>query len=232
MCAYRAASARAACEDDQNRADRALDVAVAGEPLAALGDPTVLGGGAHEPTPTPYWILDDLLGGLSFERTDHLLDVGCGAGRVLAYAAATQLPCRVTGVELDGRRRGRGVATGSRSSRAAHSTSPWGPIRISTCSTHSTKSCSSSFSTGSRRRCAVPSRSCTCRITARALRIWAVRDGYESGRVRFIRIRLVVSRFSGTHSTTPFGVTCQMRTGRRVRLWYNRGRRSSAITTK
>lgn len=103
MCAYRAASARAACEDDQSRADRALDVAVAGEPLAALGDPTVLGGGAHEPTPTPYWILDDLLGGLSFERTDHLLDVGCGAGRVLAYAAATQLPCRVTGVELDGR---------------------------------------------------------------------------------------------------------------------------------
>ena len=48
----------------------------------ALGDPTVLGGGAHEPTPTPYWILDDLLGGLSFERTDHLLDVGCGAGDV------------------------------------------------------------------------------------------------------------------------------------------------------
>ena len=44
-----------------------------------------------------------MLGGLSFERTDHLLDVGCGAGRVLAYAAATQLPCRVTGVELDGR---------------------------------------------------------------------------------------------------------------------------------
>ncbi len=103
MCAYRAASARAACEDDQNRADRALDVAVAGEPLAALGDPTVLGGGAHEPTPTPCWILDDLLGGLSFEQTDHLLDVGCGAGRVLAYAAATQLPCRVTGIELDGR---------------------------------------------------------------------------------------------------------------------------------
>ena len=103
MCAYRAASARAACEDDQSRADRALDVAVAGEPLAALGDPTVLGGGAHEPTPTPYWILDDLLGGLSFERNDHLLDVGCGAGRVLAYAVATQLPCRVTGVELDGR---------------------------------------------------------------------------------------------------------------------------------
>ena len=103
MRAYRAASARAACEADQNGADRALDVAVAGEPLAALGDPTVLCGGAHEPTPTPYWILDDLLGGLSFERTDHLLDVGCGAGRVLAYAAATQLPCRVTGVELDGR---------------------------------------------------------------------------------------------------------------------------------
>lgn len=42
-------------------------------------------------------------GGLSFEQTDHLLDVGCGAGRVLVYAAATQLPCRVTGVELDGR---------------------------------------------------------------------------------------------------------------------------------
>ena len=237
MCAYRAASARAACEDDQNRADRALDVAVAGEPLAALGDPTVLGGGAHEPTPTPYWILDDLLGGLSFERTDHLLDVGCGAGRVLAYAAATQLPCRVTGVELDGRLAARAASwTRGRDGLEVIAGSaldiPLGPIRISTCSTHSTRSCSSSFSIGSRRRCVVPSRSCTCRITARALRIWAVRDGYESGRVRFMRIRLAVFRFSGTLSTTPFGVTCQMRTGRRVRLWYNRGCRSSAITTK
>lgn len=84
-------------------ADDALDVAVAGEPLTASGDPTVLAAGAHEPTPTPYWILRDLLGGLDLKRGDHLLDVGCGAGRVLAYAAATQLPCRVTGVEFDGR---------------------------------------------------------------------------------------------------------------------------------
>lgn len=237
MRAYRAASARAACEADQSRADRALDVAVAGEPLAALGDPTVLGGGAHEPTPTPYWILDDLLGGLSFERTDRLLDVGCGAGRVLAYAVATQLPCRVTGVELDGRLAARAASwTRGRDGLEVIADSaldiPLGPIRISACSTHSTKSCSWSFSIGSRRRCVVPSRSCTCWITARALRIWAVRDGCESGRVRFIRIRLAVFRFSGTLSTTPFGVTYQMRTGWRARLWYNRGRRSSAITTK
>ena len=213
MCAYRAASARAACEDDQNRADRALDVAVAGEPLAALGDPAVLGGGAHEPTPTPYWILDDLLGGLSFEQTDHLLDVGCGAGRVLAYAAAIQLPCRVTGVELDGRLAARAASwTRGRDGLEVIAGSAL-DIPLGAYSTHSTRSCSSSFSTGSRRRCAVPSRSCTCRITARALRIWAVRDGCESGRVRFMRIRLAVFRFSGTLSTTPFGVTYQMRTG-------------------
>ena len=57
--------------------------------------------GAHEPTPTPYFILSDLLGRLGLDAGAHVLDVGCGAGRVFAYAAATGSPCRVTGVEVD-----------------------------------------------------------------------------------------------------------------------------------
>ncbi|WP_222419909.1 class I SAM-dependent methyltransferase [Enorma burkinafasonensis] len=45
-------------------------------------------------------MLEELLGKLGLTADDHLLDVGCGTGRVLAYAAS-RLPCRATGVELD-----------------------------------------------------------------------------------------------------------------------------------
>lgn len=56
---------------------------------------------AHEPTPTPYFILEELFGRIHVDEDSHLLDVGCGAGRVLAYAAEADLPGRFTGVELD-----------------------------------------------------------------------------------------------------------------------------------
>lgn len=57
--------------------------------------------GAHDPTPTPYFILDELFRHYSFSENSHLLDVGCGMGRVLAYFVREGFPGRATGVELD-----------------------------------------------------------------------------------------------------------------------------------
>lgn len=56
---------------------------------------------AHEPTPTPYFILEDLFSRIHLDEDSHLLDVGCGAGRVLAYAVEAGLPGHFTGVEFD-----------------------------------------------------------------------------------------------------------------------------------
>ena len=81
-------------------ADEERDVAICGR-LLALDRPTRFSAQrAHDTTPTPYFVLEELLGGLDLTESDHLLDVGCGQGRVLAYAARC-LPCRATGVELD-----------------------------------------------------------------------------------------------------------------------------------
>lgn len=119
---HEAACSRAACAADLLEADARLDVAISGCRLTgeAGGRASAHGGhtfahgahevahsaheparGAHEPTPTPYFILSDLLGRLGLDAGAHVLDVGCGAGRVFAYAAATGSPCRVTGVEVD-----------------------------------------------------------------------------------------------------------------------------------
>lgn len=83
-------------------ADAARDVEICGRSLATSEGvrPELAAAGAHSPTPTPYFMLDELFAPLALTASDHLLDVGCGTGRVLAYAAA-QLPCRATGVELD-----------------------------------------------------------------------------------------------------------------------------------
>lgn len=85
-------------------ADAARDVALCGRSLHvdAQVRADLASAGAHEPTPTPYFVLEELLGKLGLTANDHLLDVGCGTGRVLAYAAS-QLPCRATGVEFDAR---------------------------------------------------------------------------------------------------------------------------------
>lgn len=119
---HEAACSRATCAADLLEADARLDVAISGCRLTgeAGGRASAHGGhtfahgahevahsaheparGAHEPTPTPYFILSDLLGRLGLDAGAHVLDVGCGAGRVFAYAAATESPCRVTGVEVD-----------------------------------------------------------------------------------------------------------------------------------
>lgn len=57
--------------------------------------------GAHDPTPTYYFVLEELFKHYSFSDDSHLLDVGCGAGRVLAHFLLEGYPGTVTGIELD-----------------------------------------------------------------------------------------------------------------------------------
>ena len=82
-------------------ADLLRDLAVAGRSLERAERTRHAAAGAHDPTATPYFVLEDLLGGLGLDVDSRLLDVGCGAGRVLAYFVGAALPGRVTGVELD-----------------------------------------------------------------------------------------------------------------------------------
>lgn len=91
-----------ASKADLLAADAARDIALCGRSLgeAAPVHSGLASAGAHEPTPTPYFVLEELLDKLGLTANDHLLDVGCGTGRVLAYAAS-RLSCRATGVELD-----------------------------------------------------------------------------------------------------------------------------------
>lgn len=99
-----ASYASIASKADLLAADAARDFILCGRSLHvdAQVRADLASAGAHEPTPTPYFVLEELLGKLGLTANDHLLDVGCGTGRVLAYAAS-QLPCRATGVELDAR---------------------------------------------------------------------------------------------------------------------------------
>lgn len=57
--------------------------------------------GAHDPTATYYFVLEDLFRNFHFTAESRLLDVGCGAGRALAYFATAGFPGHATGVELD-----------------------------------------------------------------------------------------------------------------------------------
>lgn len=83
------------------QADIARDIVLAGRPLAAPYATRFAEEGAHDPTPTPYFVLDELLAPLHLGSGDHLLDVGCGCGRVLAYMQERFPSALATGVELD-----------------------------------------------------------------------------------------------------------------------------------
>lgn len=82
-------------------ADVLRDLDIAGRSLERAEKTRHAAEGAHDPTVTPYFVLDDLFGGLGFTEESRLLDVGCGAGRVLAYFVGAGLPGCATGVELD-----------------------------------------------------------------------------------------------------------------------------------
>ena len=72
--------------------DLRRDVAVAGRSLERAERTRHAAAGAHDPTATPYFVLEDLLDGLGLNADSHLLDVGCGAGRVLAFFVGAALP--------------------------------------------------------------------------------------------------------------------------------------------
>ena len=81
--------------------EAAQDQLVTGVALDDQAETRLASQGAHDPDPTPYFVLDELLGYLTWDEHTHLLDVGCGTGRVLAYVVQAKLPGRVTGIELD-----------------------------------------------------------------------------------------------------------------------------------
>ena len=81
--------------------EAAQDQTVTGIALDDQAETRFADQGAHDPDPTPYFVLDELLGHLTLNEHSHLLDVGCGTGRVLAYSVLRSLPGRVTGIELD-----------------------------------------------------------------------------------------------------------------------------------
>jgi SAM-dependent methyltransferase len=78
-----------------------LDLATCGRSLVAREVSLFREQGANEPTPTPYFVLDELFRHFSFDEQSHLLDVGCGTGRVLAYFLQQGFQGKATGVELD-----------------------------------------------------------------------------------------------------------------------------------
>ena len=81
--------------------DDAIDRAVCGMSLAGPEKTRLAAEGAHDPTPTPYFVLQQLFEHFSFDDRSHLLDVGCNTGRVLAHFLREGYPGRATGVELD-----------------------------------------------------------------------------------------------------------------------------------
>ena len=81
--------------------EEAIDRSLCGMPLAVPEVTHFKEQGAHEPTPTHYIVLDVLFKYFEFGPRSHLLDVGCGSGRVLAYFLKQRFPGRVTGIELD-----------------------------------------------------------------------------------------------------------------------------------
>ena len=82
--------------------DERRDIAACGRSLACSRSAARSAEGAHESTPTPYFVLDELFSHLAFSEGSRLLDVGCGTGRVLAYFASRGFSGAAVGIELDG----------------------------------------------------------------------------------------------------------------------------------
>ena len=84
-------------------ADDARDRATCGVSLQGPEQTRLAELGAHDPTPTSYFVLEQLFAHFRFGASSHLLDVGCGTGRVLAHFLHEGCPGHATGIELDPR---------------------------------------------------------------------------------------------------------------------------------
>ena len=81
--------------------ERQRDLAICGCDLSGDGITRFADEGAHDPTPTHYFVLEDLFARMELDGDSRLLDVGCGAGRALAYFVEAGCAGAMTGVELD-----------------------------------------------------------------------------------------------------------------------------------
>lgn len=89
-------------EKDRIRAlDVQRDLRICGRSLEGANASHFVEEGAHEPTASPYFVLERILPRLGLSKDSRLLDVGCAMGRTLAYFADAGLPGRATGIELD-----------------------------------------------------------------------------------------------------------------------------------
>lgn len=87
--------------DDLEILDELRDAHICGRSLAVYRETRFAHEGAHDPTSTFYFVLEDLFSKMDFDDRSHLLDVGCGAGRTLAFFAQSNYPGKATGIELD-----------------------------------------------------------------------------------------------------------------------------------
>ena len=87
--------------DDFLGQEEQIDKSVCGQSLEEPFRSRLADDGAHDPTPTPYFVLEELFEYFKLDERSHLLDVGCATGRVLAYFLHAGLPGRITGIELD-----------------------------------------------------------------------------------------------------------------------------------
>jgi SAM-dependent methyltransferase len=87
--------------DDLIAHDTEIDLATCGVSLVDERETRFMVQGAHDASPTFYFVLEELFRHFDFNEHSHLLDVGCSSGRVLAHFARMGYKGQATGVELD-----------------------------------------------------------------------------------------------------------------------------------